>query len=112
MSSSSPSTPNRRRRRTAKTPAAREQQLISLAYDAAEKLFVEGNAPAQVITHFLKAGSARDALEKAELEHKNLLLAAKVEQIQAAERQEELYKAALKAMSEYSGQDEGYDIES
>lgn len=108
----SSSKPDRRRRRPATTPEGRENQLISLAYDAAEKAFIEGNAPAQVITHFLKAGSARDALERARLENENLLLAARVDQIQGQQRMEDLYKDAMRAFSEYSGQEDGsYDVE-
>lgn len=101
----------RRRRRTASTPEGREQQLISLAYDAAEDLFRQGCAPAQVITHFLKAGSERDRLERARIENENLLLSAKVDQIQSAERQEELYKRAMEAFSSYSGQEVAFDVE-
>jgi hypothetical protein len=107
----STSKPDRRQRRPATTPEGRENQLISLAYDAAERLFIEGSVPAQVITHFLKAGSERDRLERARLENENLLLSAKVEQIQSAQRMEDLYKDAMRAFSEYSGQDETYDTE-
>lgn len=106
MSSSTP----KRRRRPATNPEAREQQLISLAYDLVEKRLIEGSASAQETTHFLKAGSARSTLESRRLENENLLLAAKVNQIESAEKQDELYKAAMAAFSVYSGQEEGYDI--
>ena len=41
------------KRRAALTPEAREQQLISLAVDLAEKQLIEGTASSQVISHFL-----------------------------------------------------------
>lgn len=103
------SKPRRRSQRPATTPEGRENQLISLAYDAAEDLFLNGNAPAQVINHFLKAGSSRDALEKARLEKENLLMSAKIEQIQSQQKMEDLYQQAMAAFTEYSGQDEVYD---
>lgn len=98
-------TRGRRSRPPADTPEGREMQLISLAYDHAEKLFLEGNAPAQVTTHFLKMGSTRNALEQQKILHENLVLAAKVEQMASASRMEELYEEAIKAMRTYSGQD-------
>jgi len=95
----------RRRRPPADTPEGREMQLISLAYDYAEKQFVEGTASAQVTTHFLKMGSTRNALEEQKIMRENLLLAAKVEQMASASRMEELYENAIRAMRSYSGQD-------
>lgn len=98
--------------RPATTPEGRENQLISLAMDLAEKWLRNGTAPAQVVTHFLKLGSTRDELEKQKLLRENLLLSAKVEQIASGKKIEELYAAALKAMREYSGKEsesESYD---
>ncbi len=101
---------DRRKRRPATTPEGRENQLISLAVDLAEKMLVEGTAPAQVITHFLKLASTREKLEQSRIENENLLLAAKVDQMASAKRIEEMYELALKAMRAYSGQDlEEYD---
>lgn len=95
----------RRKRRPATSPEGRENQLISLAADLAEKQLSEGTASAQVITHFLKLASTREKLEQEKLQRENLLLAAKVDQIASAKRIEELYTAALNAMRSYSGQD-------
>lgn len=97
----------RRPRRPATTPEGRENQLISLATDVAEKQMIAGNASAQVITHFLKLGSTREKLEQERLRNENLLLCAKVEQIASTKRVEELYETALNAMRQYSGNDYG-----
>ena len=51
-------------RRPALTPEARENQLISLAVDLAEKQLQEGTASSQVITHYLKLGSTKERIEK------------------------------------------------
>ena len=53
-----------RRRPPAKTVEARENQLITLAVDLAERQLLEGTASAQVISHYLKLGSTKDRLEK------------------------------------------------
>ena len=50
-----------RKIRAALTPEARENQMISLAVDLAEKQLMEGTASSQVITHYLKLGSTKDA---------------------------------------------------
>ena len=48
-----------RKIRPALTPEARENQMISLAVDLAEKQLMEGTASSQVITHYLKLGSTK-----------------------------------------------------
>ena len=94
-----------RKRPPAKTPEARENQLISLAVELAEQQLIDGTASAQVITHYLKLGSSREKLEQAKLGKENTLLLAKAEAIESAKRVEELYVNALNAMRTYSGQD-------
>lgn len=89
--------------RPALTPEARENQLISLAIDAAEKQLVEGTASSQVIVHFLKLASAKERLEREKLEEENKLLKAKTEMLQSAKRVEELYANAINAMKRYQG---------
>lgn len=101
----------RRPRRPATTAPAREDQLISLGYDLAEKQLAEGTASSQVITHFLKMGSRREALEHERLRQENLLLAAKIDQLSSAKRVEELYEDALKAMKRYQGDESGEEYE-
>jgi hypothetical protein len=93
------------RRPPAKTPEAREQQLIAAAVDLAEKQMLEGTASAQVITHYLKLGSSREKLEQERLANENHLALAKIEQLGSQKEIERLYGEALAAMSAYSGRD-------
>lgn len=88
------------------TPEAREQQLVSLAIDLAEKQLREGTASSQVITHYLKLGSSKEKLEKEILQEQKKLVAAKTSAIESQERIDELYANAIKAMRTYSGQSE------
>ena len=57
--------------RPALTPEARENQLIYLATDLAEKQLREGTASSQVITHYLKLGSTKEKLQREKLEEEN-----------------------------------------
>ena len=52
------------RMRRALSPEAREQQLVAMATDLAEKQLRDGTASSQVITHYLKLGSTRERLEQ------------------------------------------------
>lgn len=89
--------------RPALTPESRENQLIALSVDLAEKQLREGTASSQVITHFLKLGSTKNQLELEKIRHENALLEAKTQSLQSAKRVEELYENALNAMRDYSG---------
>jgi hypothetical protein len=93
----------RPRRRPATTPEERENELVSLSHDVAEKQMRNGTASSQVITHFLKLGSTRERLEQQRLEHENELTRVKIEAIESQKRVEELYREALTAMRSYSG---------
>lgn len=92
-----------RKVRPALTPEARENQMISLAVDLAEKQLLEGTASSQVITHYLKLGTVREQLERERLEKENALLVAKVDALQSQKRSEELFQEAIAAMRRYSG---------
>lgn len=89
--------------RPALTPEARENQLISLAVDLAEQQLRDGTASSQVITHYLKLGSTKERIEKEILEQQKMLIEAKTQSLQSAQRIEELYTKALDAMRDYSG---------
>ena len=95
-----------RKIRPALSPEARENQMISLAVDLAERQLVEGTASSQVITHYLKLGSTKERIEKEILEKQKELIEAKTQTLQSAQRVEELYSNALSAMKKYSGQDD------
>lgn len=95
-----------KKQRPAATPEGRENQLISLAVDLAEKQLSEGTASAQVISHYLKLGSTREKLEQERLVRENFLLEEKAEQIASGRRIEELYEVALNAMRSYAGHDD------
>ena len=82
---------------------AKENQLISMAMDAAEEQFLNGTASSQVITHFLKLGSVKAQLELEKLKNENSLIAAKRESIESEQRKEEMYAKAIAAMRTYSG---------
>lgn len=100
-----------RKTRRPTTDQAKEAEMIANAYDLAEQQLINGSASAQVITHFLKLGSSREALEQAKIEQENLLLRAKIEQIESQRRVEDLYYQALEAMKSYSGADSSEDYD-
>lgn len=89
--------------RPALSPEARENQLIALAVDLAEKQLMEGTASSQVITHYLKLGTAKEKIEREIMEKQKELLEAKAENLRSAKKVEELYINALNAMKNYSG---------
>ena len=97
----------KRKRPPARTPQAREQQLVALAVDLAEKQIAAGTASAQVITHFLKLGSERDKLEREKLYRENALLKAKSDAIASQQRVEQLYVEAMTAFRHYHGEELG-----
>lgn len=103
------SSSDRPKRPPATTPEGRENQLIALAMDEAERVIRSGKATSQLLTHFLKLGSTREDLEKQRLEKENALLEAKVASLASAQRIEDLYAKALKAMRTYAGQPDDDD---
>lgn len=94
---------------TARSPEMREQQMISLATDLVERQIREGTASAQVLVHYLKLATRKEELELKNLEARSELLKAQVDAQASAQRTEELYKQALKAMRVYAGQDDEDD---
>lgn len=100
--------------RASTTPQGRENQLINLAVDLAEKQLREGTASAQVIGHYLKAGSTKEYLERKRLEMDVELMKAKQAQMESVVRIEELYENAIRSMRGYQGEqipeEEGDDV--
>ena len=100
--------------RPALTPEARENQMIALAVNLAEKQLREGTASSQVITHYLKrdAEKKKNDVELQILQKQKELIEAKTESLRAAQSNEELYKNAINAMREYAGgSDDEYEYE-
>lgn len=103
VSSRKESTSPRRKRPPATSPEAREQQLISLAVDLAERQLSDGTASSAVISHYLKLTTTREQLEQEKLRREIALSAAREDSIASAKRIEELYTNALDAMRVYQG---------
>lgn len=82
---------------------ARENQLIALATDEAEKRIRNGTASSQLLAHYLKQGTVRAQLEKEKLVQENKLTEAKIKAYDSMEEIKVLYEGALKAMKTYSG---------
>ncbi|MPM13116.1 hypothetical protein SDC9_59471 [bioreactor metagenome] len=94
-----------RRIRPGLTPETREDQMVALAMNLAEKQMLEGTASSQVISHFLKIGSTEQRIRKEILAEEKELIKAKTEMLKSEKRTEELYEEAIKAMRIYAGQD-------
>lgn len=103
---------NVRPSRPARTPKARENQLINLAIDLAERQLREGTASAQVISHYLRLASSRNELEAEYMKKKNKLLDAQIDSLRSYEKIEHLFHEAIDAYKQYSGnpaEDDGFD---
>lgn len=95
--------------RPALTPEARENQMVYLATELAEKQLREGTASAQVICHYLKLATKEEHIKNRLLEKELELKEAKTEMLRSAKRVEELYANAISAMRTYSGHGESED---
>lgn len=84
------------------TPEGREQQLVSLAVDLAEKQLRDGTASPSVINHFLKIASTRETIEREILAKQSKLIEAKAQNISKDREAEQLAKAAIEAMKNYN----------
>jgi hypothetical protein len=102
---------NRPRRPPATTPEGREREVGAKAFDLAERQIEDGSASAQVITHFLKAVSTREAAELGLIQRRAEMLEAQKEALAAQARTEVLVAEALEAMKRYSGNAGAPEIE-
>lgn len=94
---------SKRTTRPALDPDARENELIFLASNLAEQQLRDGTASSQVITHYLKLGTAKARLEKKLLEKQIDLVDAKTNAYKASEQTEASIKEAIEAMKSYQG---------
>ena len=92
-----------RRSAPAVDPEARENQLISMATDAAERELMRDSPDKRIVIHYLKLATTKNQLEKEKLRKENLLLEAKADAMKSAARSEEMYAAAIEAMQLYQG---------
>lgn len=99
-----------KKRRPALNPEIRENQLVSMAVDLAEKQLREGTASAQVITHFLKLGTVREKVHLEKMRKESELLEAKRDAIRSGDNFEQVYKDAIEAMRMYSGNGSVRDV--
>ena len=91
----------------ADSPQERENQMISLAVNLAEKQLREGSASSQVIVHFLKLGTTRERLEEEKLRHETAVLEAKRDALTKNGQIQDLMDNALEAFRSYSGTSNG-----
>lgn len=90
----------------ATTMEGRENELIALAYDAAEERIRNGTASSQEIVHFLRLGSEKERMEQEEMRADIELKRARVKAIADGEHLEKVYNDAIEAMKRYSGHGE------
>lgn len=88
------------------TPEGRENDVVAMAYDLAEKQIREGTASSQVITHFLKLGTAKERLEREILAEQKKLIVAKTETLESEKKDKVAYEEVLAAMKKYRGDEE------
>lgn len=94
--------PVERKSMPALSPESKENRLIHLATNLAEKQLMEGTAAPSVINHFLKLATSRERLEQEILEKQAKLIEAKASNLAESKDAEKLAKAAIEAMKNYS----------
>lgn len=93
----------------ARTPEARENQLINLAVDEVERRLKNGTISSQLLTVLLKLATTKAQLEIEKLRSDISLQRAKEQEIEDKVSNSDLYAQALKAFKEYKGDvDEEY----
>lgn len=88
----------------AKTPEARESQILAKAWDLIEERILDGTASNALLVQCLRMGSTKERYEKDLITTRIENLQAKTQAIEAEKRVDELYAKALDAMRIYSGQ--------
>ena len=93
-------------RRPARTAEERQDQLINLAIDEAERQITKGIATSQIITHYLKLATEREKAEITRINGEIELQKAKIEAMAGQARQEQMFKDAVAAFRGYQGLDD------
>lgn len=90
---------------TMSTPAysieARQNQMIALATNEAEKRIRDGTASSQIIVHYLQLGTTLAQLKEKEIEQKCAMMEAKQKTYESMANMEELAADALDALRSY-----------
>lgn len=93
----------KRKQIPAKSPEARENQLINLAVDEVERRLLNGTVSSQILTALLKLGTTRAQLELEKLRSDIALQQAKEQEIADKASNSDLYTKALAAFRSYKG---------
>lgn len=101
----------KRKAMPARTPEARENQLINLAVDETERRLRNGTASSQILTVLLKLATTRAQLELEKLRSDIALQKAKEQEIEDKASNSDLYAKALEAFRSYKGEIEDEDYE-
>lgn len=89
--------------RPAISPEARENQLISMAYDLAEERIKDKTASNDLIKEFIRMGNLKSRLELEKMRYETDLVKAKTDAIESASSAEKLFEEAIRAFQDYSG---------
>lgn len=96
-------TKSRRKVPPARTPEGRENRLIGLAVDLAEKKLLDGTASSQIISLLLNLATTKAQLELEKMRSDLKVADAKIESMQAQQKSSELYEKAIEAFKRYNG---------
>lgn len=90
----------------ARDPKARENQLIALAVELAEKKLRDGTASSQIITTLLNLATTKYKLELERIRADINFKESKAESLRDSEDLKDLYAGAIEAMRSYRGYSE------
>lgn len=93
----------KRKQTPARTPEARENQIINLAMDEVERRLLNGTASSQILTVLLKLATTKAQLELEKLRSDIALQRAKEQEIEEKASNSDLYAKALDAFKSYHG---------
>lgn len=93
----------KRKQIPARTPEARENQLINLAVEEVEHRLENGTASSQILTVLLKLATTKAQLELEKLRSDISLQKAKEKEIEEKASNTELFTKALEAFKYYKG---------
>lgn len=102
---------SKRKQLPARTPEARENQIIAKAVDEVEKRLDNGTISSQLLTVLLKLATTKYQLELEKIRSDIKLQNSKVQEIEDKSSSSDTYAAALAAFKSYKGDSEDEDYE-